>query len=117
MALPSSQKAFGQITNTLLLNPGSEGPSEGCRNGANPASARVVFSGFAQLLSSPVHADVHLLARIFPTAFEIDTLLLFEGLVHHGGLLAGDVLDHHRAHERLAGLGELDEAREFPGGH
>src|SRR5689334_12357843 len=68
-------------------------------------------------LDAPVHADVHRLARVFEAALQIDALLLFERFVHDDRVLAGGVLDHHGAHERMATLGQSHEACELSGGH
>src|SRR5262249_12739340 len=64
-------------------------------------------------LSPAIDANIQCFARVIEAAFKIDALLLLQRFVHHGGMFAGDVLDHHRAHERMSALGERDKAREF----
>jgi putative ABC transport system permease protein len=76
-----------------------------------------VAPGIDPLRRPPVDAYIQFLACVFPTALEIHALLLFERLVHDGGTLARNVFDHHRPHEGMAALGELDETREFPCRH
>jgi hypothetical protein len=63
-------------------------------------------------LPPPPHPHIQLLLRPLEAPLQIDALVLFQRFLHHGYglLLARNVFDHHRSHERPAALSQGDEA-------